>query len=217
LRHLLLDQALPRAWAQLGFCVLHASAVQLESGSAIAFMGNSGAGKSTIAAALQARGCSLVSDDCLSVAVAGGQPAIVPSYRGQRLNRDSLRQLKLLHQVAGTVTQHSNKMSLKPTLAASFGAVPLEALYLIGSPGAADAGLSLTPCSASDFIAAMLTCSFVLDVTSSSDAARQLALLGGVVNTLPAMGIVNYPRDFQLLGSVCDFLLNQGQPEANFL
>jgi hypothetical protein len=49
-----------------GELVLHASAVQVD-GTAVAFVGASGMGKSTLAAALCGHGCALVADDVLHV------------------------------------------------------------------------------------------------------------------------------------------------------
>jgi hypothetical protein len=62
LRATLLGPALAVLLEQRGFLVLHASVVQIGA-RAIAFLGDSGWGKSTIAAALHARGHRLVSDD----------------------------------------------------------------------------------------------------------------------------------------------------------
>ena len=56
LRHLLLDQVLPRVLGYKERLVLHASAV-LVNGTAMAFAGNTGAGKSTLAASFQTAGC----------------------------------------------------------------------------------------------------------------------------------------------------------------
>ena len=49
IRHLLLDQVIPRVLGQQGRLVIHASAVTLPNRKTIAFLGNSGQGKSTIA------------------------------------------------------------------------------------------------------------------------------------------------------------------------
>ena len=53
-----------------GECVLHASAVAME-GSALAFVGSPGMGKSTLAALLCARGATFVTDDLLRLSVGG--------------------------------------------------------------------------------------------------------------------------------------------------
>ena len=66
LRHLLLDQVMPRVVAQRGRTVLHASAVSVNN-SAVAIMGASGAGKSTIASWLYQKGHTLLCDDCLAL------------------------------------------------------------------------------------------------------------------------------------------------------
>lgn len=64
-----------------GHCVLHASAVEVE-GSAIAFAGSSGKGKSTLAALACADGARLVTDDLLrlgtgdTVSCVGGAPQL---------------------------------------------------------------------------------------------------------------------------------------------
>ena len=50
-----------------GDCVLHASAVEISRGRAVAFVGPSGHGKTTCAALLCVEGCGLVSDDVLVI------------------------------------------------------------------------------------------------------------------------------------------------------
>jgi hypothetical protein len=64
---------------QRGRFVLHASAVA-SSGSAVVFAGGSGWGKSTLAAALHARGCSMVSDDVTAIVVGGEHPIVLPGF-----------------------------------------------------------------------------------------------------------------------------------------
>jgi hypothetical protein len=59
--------------------VLHASSVRV-NGSAVAFLGTSGAGKSLIAGALCARGHSLVTDDVARVQLLSGLPHVYPGY-----------------------------------------------------------------------------------------------------------------------------------------
>ena len=93
LRHLLLDQVIPRVWAHTGHLVLHASAVKLPDGRVIAFLGESGWGKSTLVAALQGADCQLISDDCIHLASCEEGVRLTPSYVGLRLNEDSIKAL----------------------------------------------------------------------------------------------------------------------------
>lgn len=76
LRLFLLGPALGLLLHQRGFLILHASAVAIE-GQAVAFLGGPGWGKSTTAAALHARGHSLVVDDVLAVETGDLAPPIV--------------------------------------------------------------------------------------------------------------------------------------------
>ncbi len=92
IRHLLLDQALPMALARQGRIVLHGGAVQTGRG-AVVVLGESGWGKSTLAAALARRGCPLLTDDCLLLEERDGQYHCEPSYPAVRLWPDSLSSL----------------------------------------------------------------------------------------------------------------------------
>lgn len=65
-QRLLFAQVLPLACVLQGVEVLHASAVAVDGG-VIALVGGSGQGKSTVAAALIARGAAFVTDDALAV------------------------------------------------------------------------------------------------------------------------------------------------------
>lgn len=71
--------------------VMHASAVQLD-GRALAFVGASGMGKSTLAAVLCRNGCGLVADDVLRVDLTGTMVRVYPGSTESRL-RMSARQL----------------------------------------------------------------------------------------------------------------------------
>jgi hypothetical protein len=78
---------------QRGLLVLHASAVAI-NGSAIAFVGEKGAGKSTTAAALHARGHSIVADDIVALQVNGpGSPMILPGFPQLKLWPDAVTAL----------------------------------------------------------------------------------------------------------------------------
>jgi hypothetical protein len=84
LRLSILGPALALVLHQRGLFVLHASAVSRD-GVAMAFLGRHGWGKSTIAAALHARGYDLVTDDVAAVALGPDGPCIVPSFPQMKL------------------------------------------------------------------------------------------------------------------------------------
>lgn len=79
LRLALLGPAMALLLHQRGRLVLHASTVALDGG-AVAVLGRSGQGKSTLAAALYRGGHPLVSDDVTAVELDGGEPAVRPGY-----------------------------------------------------------------------------------------------------------------------------------------
>jgi hypothetical protein len=89
-RHLLLDQVIPRVLAMDGGMVLHASAIIVDE-RAVAFVGPTGAGKSTVAASFVADGARLLADDFVPLSENAGGFLAVPSYPGLRLWPDSIR------------------------------------------------------------------------------------------------------------------------------
>ena len=64
---------------QRGQLVLHASALTI-SDAAVAFVGTSLQGKSTVALALYARGHHIIADDVTAIEVDGRRPTVVPAY-----------------------------------------------------------------------------------------------------------------------------------------
>jgi hypothetical protein len=106
---LVLAQVLPLAAVLRGLDVLHASAVAIE-GRAVAFLGASGAGKTTLAAHLAARGARLVTDDVLAVDLARGR---VRAHRGGALVRIDPRELRDLEGL-GPVRARGEKWHVAP-------------------------------------------------------------------------------------------------------
>lgn len=73
---------------QRGLLVLHGSAV-LVNGGVVAFLGHSGWGKSTMAAAMVKLGCAGFSDDLVPVSMADGVPSVLPGYPFLKIARES--------------------------------------------------------------------------------------------------------------------------------
>ncbi len=134
--HLLVNHVLPLAAAAAGFLVFHASVVQRPGGGAIAFVGRVGAGKSTTAAYLGARGWPILSDDRLIVDTAGMAFPIAPYVRVSPTVAARLGITATLptghHKVRVPLADHGAGMR------AATKAVPLEQVILLerveGSP-----------------------------------------------------------------------------------
>lgn len=79
LRHFLLGPVMALLLSQRGHLLLHASAVAVDGG-AVLFLGNAGWGKSTMAAALHARGHALVTDDVAVLGDEESRPTMFPAF-----------------------------------------------------------------------------------------------------------------------------------------
>jgi len=208
LRHLLLDQVIPRLWAHLGHLVLHASAVQLADGRVLAFTGESGWGKSTLAAALQARGARLLADDSVWLKPVDGRVQVVPSYTGLRLNDDSIDSLKLGDESWSSVSHYSAKRRLSQPDADDEANLWLDALFLMGAPGGTREVTMSFPAGA-DATATLIRRTFLLDVRDRRCATRQMEQAVLILRGTPAVCGFDYPRDFTRLTEVCDAIARE--------
>ncbi|NEO62045.1 MAG: hypothetical protein F6J98_17025 [Moorea sp. SIO4G2] len=86
---------------QRGLLVLHASVVNI-NGGAVVFLGNSGEGKSSIAAALHTQGYRIITDDVAPVTLNQGTAKVAPSFP----------QIKLSREVAGVLGYDQDKLAL---------------------------------------------------------------------------------------------------------
>ena len=115
---------------QRGQIVLHASAVRV-AGKAILFCGASGAGKSTIAAALAQRGYPLVTDDvCAITGIGGATPMVHPDGRQLKLWAQAIDRLDLIKRRGGRVRNALEKFYVEPREVFT-KPLPLGAVYAL--------------------------------------------------------------------------------------
>lgn len=126
----LLGPALAALLQQRGNLVLHASAVEI-AGSAVGFLGGSGAGKSTMAAALSGRGYPVLADDLLAVSLQDGSPRVLPGLAQLKLWPDVLAALgddpALLPRVRAGFDKRAKHVGGNPPSAV----LPLACLYVL--------------------------------------------------------------------------------------
>jgi hypothetical protein len=115
---------------QRNHIVLHASAIAV-NGKAVLFCGVSGAGKSTIAAALGSRGYALVTDDQAAITLDdSGMPIVHPDGRFLKLWARSIDALKLDQRKGEAMRDRMEKFYVEPGLA-SEAAMPVGAVYML--------------------------------------------------------------------------------------
>lgn len=91
-RVFLLGSAFGALLHQRGVLPLHGSAIETSHG-AVAFVGHSGHGKSTLASAFYQRGCRVLSDDVCAITLDTGTPVAWPAYPRLHVWADVLEQL----------------------------------------------------------------------------------------------------------------------------
>lgn len=204
-RHLLLDQVLPHALAHQGRLVLHAAAA-LVAESAVAWIGPTGAGKSTLAASFHMAGYPLLSDDSLvlNAAMHGERVTAIGTYPGLRLWPQSLEALYQNLPFSTTVENGSSKrrLLLRPVEPAVSPpkARPLAAIFVLAA-SEHEAAVQATRISARKGCMALVSNAFLLDV---ADRRRSVALLetaSACVERVP-MFRLSYPRRFSVLPQV---------------
>jgi len=89
LRLFVLGPVLAMLLRQRGYLLLHASAVAVDD-EAVLFLGSAGWGKSTMAAALHARGHRFVTDDVAALRVGGSSPVLFPGFPQLKLWPEAL-------------------------------------------------------------------------------------------------------------------------------
>lgn len=157
--------------------VLHASAVRRD-GRALAFVGASGMGKSTLAAALCRAGCDLVADDVLRVEV-NGSAQVYPGSTECRL-RPSARGLA---QGAPARPTADGRLALRPATLAE-GTLPLAAC-VIPLPSRTASEVALKRLTAGQALRLLLHFPRVVGWRETSTLARGFEGLADLVQVVP--------------------------------
>jgi hypothetical protein len=216
LRHLLLDQVLPVLASDGTARGFHASAVMID-GRAVAFVGRTGRGKSTLTASFAAAGHPVVTDDCLLLHAGPNGVEAVPTYPSLRLWADAVEALGRPLGHWKSVAEYSRKIRLtnRPRDPIRFcgNPVPLGCVYLLDKLGASRPARIESVSQREAFIQ-LIRFAFRLDphragnLTSEMDSVAALARLVPVRRLqipwhLPALPSVRHAilRDVQDTGS----------------
>jgi len=172
-----------------GACVLHASAVEVD-GAAVAFVGPPGAGKSTIAAALVARGLPLVTDDLLRVEAGGAEAVCYPGGNEIRLRPGSAGLAECIEGTSSTTDD--GRVGVRPASwrnsELSLGAIVIPNLIESAEQ------VSLRPLSKADALIELSRYPRIYGWTSPRAIARQFRQRTGLVRTTPVFA-ADIPRE----------------------
>jgi len=206
LRHLLLNQIIPRYLATSGRLVLHAAAVTLANGKSIAFLGNSGFGKSTLVSSFHRHGARLINDDCILLEYRGNGVNAIGGLVGIRLFPDSVN--AVFDEAAGftNYTPYTDKQQL--FLKNEAGGEPpqpcvLDAMFLLNDPREEPADtVSIEPVSGSQAMMAMIYSAFSLDPSDKKMIVNNFHNVGQAVGEHLGLYSLQYPRDHERLAEV---------------
>ncbi|MFN4134990.1 MAG: hypothetical protein ACK4G2_05010 [Novosphingobium sp.] len=193
-------QVQPMLSTYLGTTVLHASCVAIDGG-AYGFLGRSGRGKSTLAAAFARNGHAFLTDDGMVLDRGEGALRIQPYLPSIRLLPDSQEALLGKEQLPGSEDDWPAKVRVPaderiphcPTPA------PLRAIYVLEEPAAEDT--IITPLPEIEAISALLQHSFLLDSHDRLRVAKHFRTMAELARAIPVFTL-DYPRDYARLPAV---------------
>ena len=156
LRLYLLGSAFGALLHQRGLLPLHSNAMELE-GRAVAFMGASGAGKSTMAAWFHDRGHHVLADDVCVVTQSGdGMPLAHPGIPRLRLWRDALESSGRKAEDHEHAFDDADKYNVRTRASDAGSPLPLAAIYLLDRPESGARELAITRLQGLDAIEALV-------------------------------------------------------------
>jgi hypothetical protein len=207
IQHLYINQLVPLALSRQGIPSFHASAVAVPGGC-VAFLGKTGAGKSTLAASFALEKSAFLTDDGLILEESGSGYVVLPSHASLRLWDDSVAAMISADMARAGPVSYSDKTCLLAGEALAYrdAAEPLLAAFLLGveEPEA----ISIVELDGSEQYRAWLENSFLLDIEDEELLAQHFDWTHRVSDAVPTYRL-DYVRDFCILPKVRDAIRTQ--------
>ena len=191
-----------------GMVCLHASAVVID-GQAVALIGESGAGKSTTAAAFAKRGHPVMTDDVLALSPQDGSFLVRPAYPWVRLWPDSAAGLFGEADALPRMVVGWDKRILdltQPGYQFQADALPLAALYFLGprlETGEQPQAGAMNP---TEGLMQLITDSFATNFQDKAGRAAEFTLLGRLVEELP-LRTISAPNQLSESNALCEAIV----------
>jgi adenylate kinase family enzyme len=203
IRHLLVDSVIPLILSRREPLVLHASGI-LMNYRAIAFVGPSGQGKSTLAANYGRLGYPVIADDYLVLRYIAGDWVAVPSYPGVRLLPECRQAMFDASTPTEEVTPYTLKRRVSDPQLVPFVTSPakVRCLYVLDEERQASSHeIAIEKMSRREVFVKLVSSSFNLDITDKELLKRQFAALSQIVEALPCFRL-RYAREMGALPGV---------------
>lgn len=202
LRLFILGAVLAGVLHQRGLLLLHASAVEV-GGAAVAFIGEKGWGKSTLAALMQRRGHRLVTDDVVAIDI-DKQRAIrvLPGFPQFKLWPDAVSQMGIDPETLPRVHPEIEKRAYRINSDFSIATIPLKGIFVLAEgehiqierPGVQEAFVELVRHS---YLARHLK--------ATGTRSLHLQQCGALVNSVPVFRLKR-PRSLTLLPELASLI-----------
>jgi hypothetical protein len=205
-RHLILDQVMPLLLSRRGRLVLHGSAISTPQG-AIAFIGQSGWGKSTLATSFSQNGMTVLTDDCLVIEENAECLTVIPTYPGVRLWPETAFNILGTHTFWTEVAHYTEKKRVDTNAGIRFCSWPreLQRVYFL-SPPRESATVTVEPMPARDTMLELVKYTYLIDTTDRSRLRKEFERLGRF-SLKPLFYRLTFPHDFSQLAKVRDAIV----------
>jgi hypothetical protein len=200
LEHLYLNQVLPLALSRQFRLVLHAGAVDI-AGFAVAFLGISGRGKSTLTASFATNGFRFLTDDGLLLEESADDYLARPSHPSIRLWDDSRTELLTAASETALPLDYTPKARLLANNQLAFcdEARPLKALYFLGEGLVGT--VTIQPIVGREAMIELVRHSFLLDIEEREMMTHHFETLAEMAKRHMFFSL-DYPRRYDLLSAV---------------
>ena len=200
IEHLYINQLIPLALSRQGQPTFHASVVTV-TGGAVAFLGSSGMGKSTLAASYALNDGAFLTDDGLLIEETADGCMAKPSHASLRLWEDSVEALVVDDVPKASQITYSSKARLLAgdALAYSDQQAPLQAAFVLSSADAKE--VEISSLSGLNRYMAWLENSFLLDVEDHELLTRHFEWTHRISGRVPTFRL-DFPRDYAMLSNV---------------
>ncbi len=199
-------------WLRLrGVACLHASAVAIE-GQAVLFLGTSGAGKSTTAAALAQLGYPVLSDDLTALTEQGDGFVVQPGYSGLRLWSDSAQTLfdsaeALPRLVPAHLDWDKRYLDLRqPGYRFQSEPLPLGAIYLLDERGSEPSRPSIQAVAPRDGLLSLIANTYASYLLPKTRRGQEFEILARLIQQIPLRQLLPH-ADPARLSQLCDTIL----------